>query len=106
MAAQQRVRHQRTNSTAPRTRHNPLASINSFDRLTDPVALAVQPLHVRLDKAPRAMSLAEFNAQLPSSIALAELALINGMDENTPLRAGQLMKRVIGTPVTRISNSP
>ena len=81
-------------------------SINSFDRLTDPVALAVQPLHVRLDKAPRAMSLAQFNAQLPSSIALAELALINGMDENTPLRAGQLMKRVIGTPVTRVSNTP
>jgi len=32
LAAQQRVRHQRTSSKAPRTRHNPLASINSFDR--------------------------------------------------------------------------
>ncbi len=81
-------------------------SINSFDRLTDPVALAVQPLHVRLEKAPRAMSLLQFNAQLPSSISLAELALINGMDESTPLRAGQLVKRVIGTPVGHIRSTP
>jgi predicted Zn-dependent protease len=74
-------------------------SANSFDRLTDPVALAVQPLRLRIDKAPRAMTLQQFNAQLPSSISLAELAMINGLDEGAQLRAGQSIKRVIGTPL-------
>ena len=72
-------------------------SINSFDRLTDPVALAVQPMRLRIDAAPQAMSLSQFNAQLPSSISLAELALINGVPEGAQLRAGQSIKRVIGT---------
>ena len=79
-------------------------SISSFDRLTDPAALAVQPLHVRIDKAPGAMSLQQFNTQLPSSIPLAELALINGMDQNAPLRPGQSIKRVVGTPMARVSS--
>ncbi|HSA54200.1 MAG TPA: M48 family metalloprotease [Gemmatimonadaceae bacterium] len=81
-------------------------SINSFDRLTDPAALAVQPMHVRVDKAPRSMSLQQFNAQLPSSIPLAELAVINGVDQGAQLRAGQSIKRVIGTPPARVSNRP
>lgn len=74
-------------------------STGSFDRLTDPVALAVQPLRLRIEKAPRAMTLQQFNAQLPSSISLGELAMINGLDEGAQLRAGQPVKRVIGTPL-------
>jgi predicted Zn-dependent protease len=81
-------------------------SINSFDRLTDPSALAVQPMHLRIDKAPRAMSLQQFDAQLPSTISLAELALINGVDENAQLRSGQSIKRVIGVSLARISSRP
>lgn len=81
-------------------------SINSFDRLTDPAALAVQPLHLRIDKAPRAMSLQEFNTQLPSSISLAELAMINGVAENAQLRLGQSIKRVIGTSLAGLSSQP
>jgi predicted Zn-dependent protease len=81
-------------------------SINSFDRLTDPAALAVQPMHLRIDKAPRAMSLQQFNAQLPSTISLAELALINGLAENAQLRSGQSIKRVIGTSLARVSSRP
>lgn len=81
-------------------------SAGSFDRLTDPVALAVQPLRLRIDKAPRAMTLQQFNAQLPSSISLAELAMINGLDERAQLRAGQSIKRVIGTPLALESRRP
>ena len=81
-------------------------SAGSFDRLTDPVALAVQPLRLRIDKAPRAMTLQQFNAQLPSSISLAELAMINGLDERAQLRAGQSIKRVIGTPVALEGRRP
>jgi predicted Zn-dependent protease len=76
-------------------------SRDSFERLTDPVALAAQPLRVRIDRAPRAMSLQQFNSELPSSIPLAELALINGLDETAQLRAGQPLKRVTGTVMSR-----
>jgi predicted Zn-dependent protease len=76
-------------------------SRDSFQRLSDPTALAVQPLRMRIDGAPRAMSLEQFNSEMPSSIPLTELALINGMGENAPLRAGQLVKRVTGTVVPR-----
>ena len=79
-------------------------AINSFERLTDPIALAVQPLHLRVDRAARVMSLQQFNAELPSSISLAELAMINGLDESVQLRAGQQIKRVIGTPITRVTS--
>jgi predicted Zn-dependent protease len=81
-------------------------SINSFDRLTDPAALAVQPMHLRIDKVPRAMSLRQFNTQLPSTISLAELALINGLAENAQLRSGQSIKRVIAASLGRASSRP
>lgn len=81
-------------------------SIDSFDRLTDPAALAVQPQHLRIDKAPRAMTLDQFNAQLPSTVSLAELAMINGLEENAQLRSGQSIKRVIGTSLARVSSTP
>jgi predicted Zn-dependent protease len=80
--------------------------IGSFDRLTDPVALAVQPMRLRIDAAPRAMTLTEFNAQRPSSISLAELAMINGVAENASLRSGQAIKRVMGTAPARVSSQP
>jgi predicted Zn-dependent protease len=81
-------------------------SINSFDRLTDPVALAVQPMRLRIDAAPRSMSLSEFQVQMPSSISLAELALINGLPEGGQLRAGQSIKRVIGTTPAQLGGRP
>ena len=69
----------------------------SFDRLTDAAALAVQPMRIEVEAAPRAMSLQQFNQERTSSIPLAELAIINGMAETTRLYAGQLIKRVTGT---------
>lgn len=81
-------------------------SINSFDRLTDPVVLAVQPMRLRIEAVPRAMTLSQFHAQLPSSISLAQLALINGVPESVQLRAGQSIKRVIGVPPTQVGGQP
>ncbi|HKV74714.1 MAG TPA: M48 family metalloprotease [Gemmatimonadales bacterium] len=71
-------------------------SLASFDRLTDARALAVQPMRVRLETVPAAMTLAQFNSQYPSSIPPAELALINGLGTSDRLRAGQIIKRVMG----------
>jgi predicted Zn-dependent protease len=71
-------------------------SINSFDRLTDPKALAAQPMRVKLERAPRTMTLAQFNSQFASSITADEVALINGMGKADQLRSGQTVKRVLG----------
>jgi predicted Zn-dependent protease len=78
-------------------------SRSSFQRLTDPAALAAQPLRMRIVPAPRAMTLRQFNTELPSSISLPELALINGLEESAQLRAGQLVKRVTGTVMARVN---
>jgi len=72
-------------------------SINSFDRLTDPVALGAQPLRLRIENVPQPMSLQQFHTRFPSSISLTELAIINGLAESAELRAGQKIKRVTGT---------
>jgi predicted Zn-dependent protease len=76
------------------------ASVSSFNRLTDPAALAMQPLRLSLTTAPRAMTLTQFNSQFPSSVSLDEVALINGMGATDALRSGQTVKRVLGTPAT------
>jgi predicted Zn-dependent protease len=76
-----------------------VATIGSFERLTDPVALAAQPMRLEVEHAARAMSLQQFNTTMPSGISLAELAVINGLYESSQLRAGQAVKRVTGTPM-------
>ncbi|GMV08733.1 MAG TPA: M48 family metalloprotease [Gemmatimonadaceae bacterium] len=70
-------------------------TINSFARLTDPKALAVKPMRVRLVTTPRAMTLAEFNSQYPSAVPLATIAVINGMESAATIPAGTLVKRVV-----------
>ena len=69
-------------------------SLGSFRRLTDPAALAVQPVRVRLVRLPRAMTVTEFHQAYPSPIPLAQVALINGVEATTTLPAGTLVKRV------------
>jgi predicted Zn-dependent protease len=81
-------------------------TIESFDRLTDPAVLAVQPQTVKVERVSRAMTLQQFNALRPSAIPLAELALINGLEAGTMLQAGQSIKRVIGTQLSQVSFNP
>ena len=69
-------------------------SLGSFRRLTDPAALNVQPVRVRLVRLPRAMTITEFHQAYPSPIPIAQVALINGVDANATLPAGTLVKRV------------
>ena len=69
-------------------------SLGSFRRLTDPAALNVQPVRVRLVRLPRAMTITEFHQAYPSPIPVAQVALINGVAANATLPAGTLVKRV------------
>jgi predicted Zn-dependent protease len=72
------------------------AAVGSFNRLTDPQALAVQPNRITIVRTPQQMTLAEFNQRYPSVIGADELALINqlaGVAATIP--SGFRMKRVI-----------
>jgi predicted Zn-dependent protease len=71
-------------------------SLESFRRLTDRRLLAVEPMRVRLVAAPRSMTLAELAGREGVSISPRELALLNGVDEDEPLRSGRLVKIVVG----------
>lgn len=75
--------------------------IGSFAKESDPSVLNVQPARVELVKLDRAMSVADFNQRYPSSIPIAQLALINGVEEGGTLEAGRTVKRVVGGPATR-----
>ena len=75
-----------------------LRSTGSFDRLTDPRALAAQPRRLRLERPSRAMTLGQFNTQYPSTVSLEEVALINGLAQTDQIRSGQTVKRVVGGP--------
>lgn len=64
-------------------------TIQSFNRLRDRAALARQPNRLELVRLPRAMTLARFERDYPSTIPLGELALINqlsGPDSKMPAR--------------------
>ena len=72
-------------------------TVRTFKPLTDPAYLNVQAARLEVVKVPRDMTLEQFNRQFPSTISLAQLAAINGVDnESSTLRAGQLAKRVTG----------
>ncbi len=71
-------------------------STYSFDQLTDPQKLSVQPLRLQIERVGQSMTLQEFYGRNPSPVSLEELALINQMQPDTPLQAGQLIKRVTG----------
>jgi predicted Zn-dependent protease len=72
-------------------------TIGSFGALRNQAALSVQPAKVELVKLQREMTLEQFNQQYPSTIPIAELALINELaDPSTQIPAGRTVKRVVG----------
>lgn len=73
-----------------------MQAIGSFDRLTDPAMLSVQPQRLKLVTVPRAMSLEEFQRSYPSDVPLETLALINRIERTGKFLAGQQVKRVLG----------
>lgn len=74
-------------------------SFESFDRLTDRVALEVQPLRISLVTLDRDLTLAEFARRYPSEVSLETLALLNGVAQDARLSAGTVLKRVVGGPL-------
>jgi len=57
-------------------------AMRSFNRLTDPQALSVQPQCPKRVTIDPNMSLEEFNRQYPSGVSLEVLALIDQVEAN------------------------
>jgi predicted Zn-dependent protease len=69
----------------------------SFSELRDQAALSVQAPKLELVKLTKEMTLAQFNAQYPSTIPIEELAIINEIEgPETPIPVGRTVKRVTG----------
>ena len=73
-----------------------LRAASSFRQLTDQAALNVQPKRVQLVRVPRAMTLEEFYQQYPSTVPVAEIALMNDLQPGQTIAAGTTVKRVVG----------
>jgi hypothetical protein len=59
----------------------------------------VQPAKLDVVRLDRQMTLDEFNRQYPSTIPIAELAIINELEgPSTAMPAGRYVKRVVGGP--------
>ena len=71
----------------------------SFQRLTDRIALRVQPLRLSIVTLERAMTVEAFAKQYPSQVSVEMLALINQVERGQTMRAGRLVKRVVGGPL-------
>jgi predicted Zn-dependent protease len=72
-------------------------SLGSFGPVTDSRVLNVQPKKLAVVTLPQQMSLAEFAQRYPSTIPLAELAIVNQVEDSSkPLPAGTLVKQVTG----------
>ena len=71
-------------------------TIRSFSRVNDESVLNVQPQRIDIVQLPRALSLASFNSQNPSTVPLPTLALLNQVTQpSAPLESGRLIKRVV-----------
>ncbi len=71
----------------------------SFERLTDPRVLSVQPLRLKIETLRAASTLGSLARQWNSPVSPETLALINAVSLSEPLPAGTQVKRVAGEKV-------
>ena len=71
-------------------------SLASFDRLTDPVALAVEPKKLEIVTPRNSIGLAAFALSYDATVPVRTLALINQLDADEFLQPGRPYKSVTG----------
>jgi hypothetical protein len=71
-------------------------SLTSFAKVTSRRYLEVSPATIDIVTLPRSMNLTEFVRRYPSTIDVEQLALINGVNVDTVMDPGRLVKRVVG----------
>lgn len=72
------------------------ATIQSFREVTDPAVLNAQPARVQIVTLPAAMTGQTFTQRYPSSVAAEQVYIANGIEANTDLPKGMLLKRIVG----------
>jgi predicted Zn-dependent protease len=73
-------------------------AIGSFARETDRAVLNVQPRRLTLVSVTRPATLDALNREYPSTIPVPLVGLINNLQGNATLPAGDMFKRVVGGP--------
>ncbi len=71
-------------------------SLASFERLTDPTALNLQPARLKVVRPRRILTLPQFQELFPSTVPLEQIALINHVEPGGSLPAGLAAKQVVG----------
>jgi predicted Zn-dependent protease len=71
-------------------------SLKSFSQVTNRRYLEVSPATIDIVKLPRSMNLTEFVRRYPSTVEVEQLAIINGVNVDTVMDPGMLVKRVVG----------
>jgi predicted Zn-dependent protease len=74
-------------------------ALQSFQPLTDPAALAVEPHRINIVRVERRTTIEAHSRLSPSPVSSAALALMNHVDPTTPLEPGRLIKWVVGRPL-------
>jgi predicted Zn-dependent protease len=70
-------------------------SFRSFNQVADPEVLLVQPMRLNVVTVTTPMTLAEFNRRFASVIPVENLAVLNQMNPDTMVLAGQQIKQVV-----------
>jgi predicted Zn-dependent protease len=76
------------------------SAMQSFQPLTDPAALAVQPLRLDILRADRALTVTQLAQETQAPVPPLKLALLNQVSLDQPLESGQLVKVVTGSAAT------
>lgn len=71
-------------------------SIKSFNRLTDPDALSVQPMRLKIITLEENSTLDDLSAKYQSPVSIDTLALINNVNSDDQFMKGQKLKMVVG----------
>ncbi len=74
-------------------------SVGSFNRLSDPEKINVEPRRLQIVRTDSPMTIEQFDAKYPSHISLDQLAIINQVQRGQTIPAGTKLKRVSGKPV-------
>src|SRR5216683_1297167 len=71
-------------------------ALQSFARLTDPAALAVQPQRLDIVRVDQRTTIEDIARKRSSPVPAATLALLNQVEPQTPLEPGRLVKWIVG----------
>lgn len=75
-----------------------VASLRSFQPVTDRTILDIQPSRIELVTVPRGMTFQEFLTEFPSTVPEETIGTINQLDPGDRVERGTVLKRVVGGP--------